>query len=239
MRNWIATSVIVSASALAASQAYAKDDLLETLAQKGVITMTEYEKLKDQRKASEVTLNTDDGFKFSNSDNSASIQFSTLQQFDLADYDEDNAKLSNGTDLRRSRISMAGNFLTDWQYRVEFEFVGSPGITDAYVAYAAYKPMTFWAGQFKQPFGMEALAQDKGTTFMERGLPFAFITTRAPGLMLSSSGTHWTAAGGIFGEPVGNTNNAVTNGTGNEGYAGVGRVTWAPWALDNHVVHFG
>jgi phosphate-selective porin OprO and OprP len=184
-------------------------------------------------------MNTDDGFRFSNSDNSASIQIGTLQQFDLADYDEDNAKLSNGTDLRRSRVSFAGNFLTDWQYRVEFEFVGTAGITDAYVAYTGFKPLTFTAGQFKQPFGMEALAQDKGVTFMERGLPFAFVTTRAPGLMVSSSGTHWTAAGGVFGEPVGNTNNAVTNGTGNEGYGAVGRVTWAPWALDNHVVHFG
>jgi len=77
--------------------AFAKDDLLETLAQKGVITMAEYEKLKGQRKASEVTMNTDDGFKLSNSDNSAPIQFGALQQFDLADYDEDNAKLSNGT----------------------------------------------------------------------------------------------------------------------------------------------
>ena len=239
MHKWIAAFVIVSASTIVGAPTSAKDDLLETLAQKGVITLAEYEKLKGQRKASEVTMNTDDGFKFSNADNSASIQIGTLQQFDLADYDEDNAKLSNGTDLRRSRLSIAGNFLTDWQYRVEYEFVGTSGITDAYVAYTRFKPLTFTAGQFKQPFGMEALAQDKGTTFMERGLPFAFITTRAPGLMVSSSGTHWTAAGGVFGEPVGNTNNAVTNGTGNKGYGAVGRVTWAPWALDNHVVHFG
>ncbi len=83
---------------------------------------------------------------------------------------------------------------------------------------------------------MEALAADKGVTFMERGLPFAFITTRAPGLMMSSSGTHWTAAGGVFGEPVGNANTAPA---GDEGYGVVGRVTYAPFSQDNHVVHFG
>jgi len=76
-------------------------------------------------------MTTDDGFKLSNNDKSASIQIGTLQQYDLADYDEDSAKLSNGTDLRRSRVSLAGNFLTDWQYRVEYEFVGTAGITDA------------------------------------------------------------------------------------------------------------
>jgi phosphate-selective porin OprO and OprP len=60
-------------------------------------------------------------------------------------------------------MSLAGNFLTDWQYRVEYEFVGTTGITDAYVAYTAYKPLTFTGGQFKQPLGMEALAQTKAS----------------------------------------------------------------------------
>ncbi len=173
MRLWSVFLAVLFSIALAAPSAYGKDDLLETLAQKGVITMAEYEKLKAQRKT-EVTMTTDDGFKFTSGDNSASIQIGTLQQFDLADYDEDNAKLSNGTDLRRSRLSIGGIFLTDWQYRVEYEFVGTSGITDAYVAYTRLKPFIVTAGQFKQPFGMEALAADKTTTFMERGLPFAF-----------------------------------------------------------------
>jgi phosphate-selective porin OprO and OprP len=236
MQTRFAFLAVFAWAAISTSQgAFAKDDLLETLAQKGVITMAEYEKLKAQRKT-EVTMTTDDGIRLTSADNSTSIQFGTLQQFDAADYDEDNAKLSNGTDLRRSRFSINGNFLTDWQYRVEYEFVGTAGITDAYVAYARYKPFTVTAGQFKQPFGMEALAQDKGVTFMERGLPFAFVTTRAPGLMLSSSGTHWTAAGGVFGEPVGNANTAPA---GDEGYGVVGRTTWAPFSQDNHVLHFG
>jgi phosphate-selective porin OprO and OprP len=235
MRLWSVFLAVLFSIALAAPSAYGKDDLLETLAQKGVITMAEYEKLKAQRKT-EVTMTTEDGFKFTSGDNSASIQIGTLQQFDLADYDEDNAKLSNGTDLRRSRLSIGGIFLTDWQYRVEYEFVGTSGITDAYVAYTRLKPFIVTAGQFKQPFGMEALAADKTTTFMERGLPFAFITTRAPGLMIGSSATHWTAAAGVFGEPVGNANTAPA---GDEGYGAVGRATYAPFVTDNHVVHFG
>jgi phosphate-selective porin OprO/OprP len=236
MRIRSAVSVSLVAAVLAgAGPASAKDDLLEVLAQKGVITAAEYEKLKAQRKT-EVTMTTDDGIQFTSADNSTSIQFGTLQQFDLADYDEDNTKLSNGTDLRRSRFSINGNFLTDWTYRVEYEFVNTSGITDGYVAYTKYKPFTVWAGQFKQPFGMEALAADKGVTFMERGLPFGFITTRAPGLMLSSSGTHWTAAGGLFGEPVGNANTAPA---GDEGWGLIGRATFAPFSLDNRVLHFG
>jgi phosphate-selective porin OprO/OprP len=134
MRLWSGFLAALFSITFAAPSAQAKDDLLETLAQRGVITMAEYEKLKAQRKT-EVTMTTDDGFKFTSGDNSASIQIGTLQQYDLADYDEDSAKLSNGTDLRRSRLSIGGTFLTDWQYRVEYEFVGTSGITDAYVAY--------------------------------------------------------------------------------------------------------
>jgi phosphate-selective porin OprO/OprP len=168
------------------------------------------------------TSTTDDGFKFTSGDNSASIQIGTLQQLDLPDYDEDDAKLSNGTDLRRSRLSLGRTSLTDWQYRVEYEFVGTSGIADAYVAYTRLKPFIVTADQFKQPFGMEALSADKTTAFMERSLPFAFITTRAPELIIGSSATHWTAAAGIFGDPVVNANTAPA---GDEGYGAVGRVT--------------
>src|SRR5262245_34457570 len=86
--------------------ALAKDDLLEVLAQKGVITMEEYEKLKAQRRASEPTLSTDGGFRMTSGDGSMSVQIGTLQQFDAASYDDDDddVELSNGTELRRSRI---------------------------------------------------------------------------------------------------------------------------------------
>jgi phosphate-selective porin OprO and OprP len=84
MRLGSALLTVVCVFTLAAPPALAKDDLLETLAQKGVITMAEYEKLKAQRKT-EVTMTTDDGFKFTSGDNSTSIQIGTRQQFDLAD----------------------------------------------------------------------------------------------------------------------------------------------------------
>lgn len=65
--------------------ASAADELLETLARKGVITMEEYEKLKASRKATPV-VNTDDGFRVVSGDGTASIQVGTLQQLDFAVY---------------------------------------------------------------------------------------------------------------------------------------------------------
>ena len=87
--------------------AMAKDDLLETLAQKGVLTMEEYEKLKAERKG-EVSVNTDDGFKVIAADGTAFLQVGTLQQLDVAHYAEDKASLSDGSELRRSRLLVSG-----------------------------------------------------------------------------------------------------------------------------------
>ena len=224
--------VAALAGSLYALSAHAKDDLLETLAQKGVLTPEEYQKLKEQRK-SELTFSAEEGLRISSADGNNSVQVGTLQQLDFADYDEDGTELANGSELRRSRLAVSGVFLKDWQYRVEYEFAGATSVTDAYVAYTALKPLTITVGQFKQPFGMEALASDKNVTFMERGLPFGFITTRAPGAMVGTSGANWSANGGVFGEPIGNAQ------AGDEGYGAVARVTYAPWLESNRVVHLG
>lgn len=219
-------------STLASMPAIAKDDLLETLAQKGVLTPEEYDKLKTQQK-SEVIVDTSEGFKIASVDNANSLQVGTLLQLDLSQYKDDKADLANGTELRRSRISTSGTLLKDWQYRFEYEFSGTAGVTDAYVAYTAFKPVLITVGQFKQPIGMDALASDKNLTFMERALPFAFVPARAPGVMAGTSGYNWSANGGVFGEPVGNAS------SGDEGFGVASRVTFAPVLSNDQLLHLG
>ena len=235
-RSRLPSAALLTLCALQPVAAHAADELLETLAQKGVISMEEYEKLKTQRKASP-TVVTDDGFRIASGDGGWSVQVGALQQLDLAAYNDDEVDLSDGTEMRRSRLSVAGTFLKDWQYRVEYEFAtSSAALTDAYVTYNAYKPVVVTLGQFKPPFGMEALSQDKSATFMERALPFYLVSpvvVRAPGAMLSSSGTQWSAAVGVFGEPVGNAQG------GDEGYGAAARATYAPLSIGSRIVHLG
>ncbi|MGH6637598.1 MAG: OprO/OprP family phosphate-selective porin [Polaromonas sp.] len=223
-------------SVCVASPVQAKSSLLELLAQKGIITAEEYAELKAEQK-SEPIVATDDGFRLSTRDSSSSapptFQVGTLQQLDVANYQDDGVRLSDGSELRRSRLSVAGSFLTDWQYRVEYEFSGTTGVTDVYVSYNALKPVVITAGQFKQPFGMEAYASDKNLTFMERGLPFAFVITRAPGIAVGTSGANWSLNGGVFGEPVGNVQ------AGNDGYGAAARASYAPIVSDDAVLHLG
>src|SRR5262249_6607384 len=107
-----------------AAPALAKDDLLEVLAQKGVITLEEYEKLKAQQRSTEPTVSTDQGFKLTSGDGALSMQVGTLQQVDVATYDEDDPDVdfANGMELRRSRIYIQGNYGPSWQYKAEYDF---------------------------------------------------------------------------------------------------------------------
>lgn len=218
------------------AMASAAGELLETLAQKGVITMEEYEKLKERRRASPA-ISTEDGFRVASGDGSWSVQAGTLQQVDFAAYDGTGIDLADGSEMRRSRLSLGGTFLKDWQYRVEYEFsTGASSLTDAYVAYTALKPVAVTVGQFKPPFGMEAVSQDKSATFMERALPFYLVSpliVRAPGAMLGTSWRRGSLAAGLFGEPVGNAQ------WGDEGLGAAARATWAPYLEGSRLLHLG
>lgn len=227
--------------------AAASDDLLETLAQKGVISADEYARLKEQPPkpaAAAPVFSTDDGLKLMSADGAFSLQIGTMQQIDVYAYDDDGADLADGTELRRSRLSLSGNLFKDWQYRVEYEFSktptatgnGSSQITDAYVAYTALKPFVLTIGQFKPAFSMEALAQDKSATFMERGLPFYLIsplTVRTPGVQIADAGHFWSLAAGVSGAPLSESS------SGDEGWGGAARGTLVPYRASNRLIHLG
>ena len=235
-------AVAVLLSSAVSAPAFAKDDLLETLAQKGVISMEEYEKLKaGAPKGNAPIFTTDDGLKFASADGAFSIALGTLQQIDYAAYHDDGSDIADGSQLRRSRLSLGGTLFKDFSYRVEYEFRQAGGgngtqITDAYIAYNAMKPFIVTIGQFKRSFSMDALTADKSATFMERGLPFYLVSplvVRTPGIQLASSGAYWSAAAGVSSSPLSDAS------SGDEGWGYAARGTIAPCLNGDKLVHLG
>ena len=106
-------------------------------------------------------------------------------------------------------------------------------VTDAYLRYNGFRPVSITAGNFKVPFSLEAVSSGKYLTFMERGLPFAFLNLRSLGGMVSTNGDNWTGAVGLFGDTVTQQNND------DEGWGAAGRITYAPIIQRDRVIHLG
>src|ERR1700730_2210418 len=134
---------------------------------------------------------------------------------------------SNQLGFRQARLQVEGTAFKDWEYKFQYDFVGSPndlivgGIRDAYVAWRYFVPFTFEVGNFFEPNSLErSVSSAKYRDFIERSqagdllagnrhIGIAAVTGgEAPGILGKSN---WSAKAGIFstsledGAPVGPT----------------------------------
>ena len=232
-------------------------DLLRVLKSNGVINQSQYERLlsetgdggaaqaepaatkappgkKDKRQAK---VDTRGGLKVKSADGDFEFELGGELWIDAASYQADQTPLGNGTELRRARVSLAGKLFKDWLYAAEYDFAGNEAeVKDAYLQYDGFDALSIRAGNYKEPVSLEEQTSGKAITFMERALPVdAFAPGRNIGVGLLSSGKHWSASAGLFGEAIG----ADVEDEGDEGSGASGRLTFAPINAKQQVLHLG
>lgn len=164
-------------------------------------------------------------------------------QVDAALYDDDDGTdLGSGSEFRRARLEMGGTVWRVWDFMLQYDFTdtGAEGIRDAYIRYTGFKPYLtgITVGQFKEPFSLEELTSSKYISFMERALPNVFAPARNRGIGASTAfADMFTVAAGVFGEGV--DADEYDNDDASEGWAGTGRITFAPIHTATRVVHLG
>jgi phosphate-selective porin OprO/OprP len=164
-----------------------------------------------------------------------------LLQLDSAWYDSSDTEFEDGTELRRARLNAGGTVLRDVEFRVEADFSGltqdnsayDVTLQDAWLRYHGIKPFSVTAGNFKIPFGLEALSGSRNLTFMERGLPAALLNQRAPGAMVAAHGERWSVAAGGFGATL------IPQTVDDEGHGVAARTTVAPLSAPGRALHLG
>jgi len=177
--------------------------------------------------------------KFETADGAYSFKIGGFVQTDAGVFNESRRRQPTGTQFRRARVNVSGVMATDWSYKFENDFgLGTSLVTDAYLEYTGFKPISLMVGQFKEPFGLETLTSDLFTNFMERASNVAFAPDRQIGAQVSSYGEmpvigNWTLAGGVFGA------NASVNSTDTESKDVTVRATIAPIATSTRLVHLG
>ncbi len=170
-------------------------------------------------------------------------------QTDWGWFNQDTANLAtvgdiqDGADFRRARLNAHGDAWGNVGYMVEFDFAfaGRPNFMDVYMDIKDLPLLgKLRIGQWRQPFGMDGQTSVKELTFLERGLPFAFLPFRQIGLGFQnhSADESVTWAASVFRFPT----DAFGGNVGdNGGHALATRVTAVPWSTvdGSQLLHLG
>lgn len=155
----------------------------------------------------------------------------------------------DGTGFRRARLGMNGKVaeFTAYQLEVDFAAAGRPSFFDNYLEQSNLPYLdTVRAGQFCQPFSVDALTGFRHLTFLERSLPFlALVPFRRVGIMSSNLSddelTAWAYSvfrtGGFNNAPLGDSRFATDIGD-QGGYSFSTRATHLLYYDDNQPSRF-
>lgn len=144
---------------------------------------------------------------------------------------------TDGTDIRRARISISGTILKDFEYMIEPEFAGSGGFRDLFLTYTGFENIELTAGHQKHAMSMEIQESSNDIMFTERSLLQALTIPffdRAVGVNAKAFGEIWNVQGGIYGDSF--TSNSSNE---REGSGWAVRGTVAPINSDTRVIHLG
>ena len=109
----------------------------------------------------------------------------------------------DGMDIRRARLAVLGKAApkTLYQLEVDFAAAGHPSFFDNYIEQEDLPFLgALRAGQYLQPFSVDAMSGFRNLPFLERSLPFlAFVPFRRIGIMASNNSederTYWAYSG--------------------------------------------
>ncbi len=149
----------------------------------------------------------------------------------------DDGRSYHNSKLRRVRIYAKGDISHYLSYEIEHSFAGKKKWKDVYVKYTKTSAWSIYAGNIKEPFGLESLTSSKYNTFMERALADLY-SSRKMGLLfkgyLKSDKDVVTYALGGFGKSL---DEAIEHKKGDASL--VARVTFAKVATKKEIFHLG
>lgn len=236
------------------------DDIVRALVSKGVLTEEEgtllmkgragEKEAADKAAKDNATVKVGKkGLEIASGDGNFTMKIGGRMHADWTYHDGDNDLLvggdptdpveaTDGTDIRRARISVSGTIMKDFEYMIEPDFAGNGvGMRDLFLVYTGFDGFEFTGGHQKHAMSMEVQESSNDIMFTERSLVFALSVPyfdRAIGLNAKAFGDNWNVQGGVYGDSM---NSNSQNGREGSGWAARGTV--APINTDTKVLHLG
>ncbi len=159
-------------------------------------------------------------------------------------YFENKNAMSNGFTFRRLTFALKSVLGKDWESEIDLDFAEQVStksqieLRDAFIKYTVPDVnLTFQAGHFKEPFGMERLNSSRLLTFLERSA----ISNAIPmGRRFGFSTRYWTEYAQVTAAVMGHeAGTRIDKGQRDEGYSTNLRITGAPINEFGKNVHIG
>lgn len=177
-----------------------------------------------------------------------SVKFGGRFHLDSTYFDGSENRLTNGTFMRRARISFKLGLGRNWVGEGDVDFAeAAVNIKDLWMGYQGFKNSLIQVGQFKAPFGFDTLTSSNATWLMERSYSDVWTPDRHMGVAYQTWGERWQAKVNFFGQAINDTtdNQATADAGGykvldDHGYGAAARFTFAPIMVsETKAMHFG
>lgn len=242
-RSTVAFALLAVSAIASGSAAAADDDLLDTLAQKGLLTPEEYTRLKLQAKSPPVTAD-ESGFTLASAEKGFQLRLRLLAEFDGREFfNDDRAKSSttaasgngagNTFTIRRARPILSGTLGKNFEFAFVPEFAGGSentstvSLLDVWGALKIDPALGIRVGKFTLPVVLEP---GSNRHFNESPFPNYLAPNRDPGIEIGGSLARQIVEYriGVFN---GSADNATAvNNDGNSDKSVAGRLTLKPLA---------
>jgi len=182
-------------------------------------------------------VETKGGIKVTSPDKAFEASISGRIHYDTYFFNEDIANVTNTTEFRRARLTLAGKAY-GWEYKLEQDFAAGTnldGLRDAYIA-KSFTAGKLTIGHFKPYRSMEELTSSNDILMMER--PFSSATGLFGGRQFQQ-GLGFQKQGSDYTWGISAFNLRGAAGVRNEGVGAAGRVTWTPIATEKSTLHLG
>lgn len=181
---------------------------------------------------------------FSSKDGDFKWWFDSRIQMDGAYYYENKNPMSNGITFRRLTFAMKALLWKDWEAEVDIDFAEQVStksqveLRDMWIKYnVPYVNLSFQAGHFKEPLGMERLNSSRLLTFLERSsITNAIALGRRAGIATRYWSDNYQVTGAIMFHETGQR---IDKGQRDYAYSTNLRASVAPINQFGHNLHLG